>query len=173
MADGLVEEYTATYNSIKTYKGFYIGRYELTGTVDSPTVQKGQTVLTDENWYNLKKACSNVVSTEYAQSEMIYGNQWDEVMSWLVSTGAKTETEVNEDSSSWGNYDTESGGTGAKQVSGYSESWKANNIYDMAGNCYEFTQEVYSANYRIVRGRWLRPFRFEFSSFRTLLQQFS
>ena len=153
MADGMVEEYTATYNSIKKYKGFYIGRYELTGTVDSPTVQKGQTVLTDQNWYNLKKACSNIVSSEYAQSEMIYGNQWDEVMSWLISTGEKTEAEVNEDSISWGNYNTESGGTGAKQISGYSENWKANNIYDLAGNCDERTQEANSTNFRIIRGR--------------------
>ena len=154
-ANSLVEEYKATYNSIKKYKGFYIGRYELTGTVDNPTVQKGQEVLTADiagNWYYLKKACTNLVSSEYAQTTMVYGNQWDEVMSWLVSTGAKTDAEVNEDSSSWGNYNTASGGTGSKQVSGYSETWKANNIYDLAGNCWEWTQEAYSNNRRVGRG---------------------
>ena len=159
MAEGMVEEYTATYNSIKTYEGFYIGRYELTGTVDSPTVQKGRAVLTDQNWYNLKKACNNVVSTEYAQSEMIYGNQWDEVMSWLVSTRAKTNEEVNVDSGSWGNYSDSTGeaatDSGVKQVSGYSESWKANNIYDLSGNCWEWTQEG-DNDYRVNRGRFLR-----------------
>ena len=175
MADGLVEEYTATYNSIKKYKGFYIGRYELTGTVDSPTVQKGQEVLTNQNWYNLKKACSNVVSSEYAQSEMIYGNQWDEVMSWIVSTGEKTESEVNEDSSSWGNYNNSTGeattGSGTRRTSGYSESWKANNIYDLAGNCYEFTQEASGTDYRVLRGRSSLRFQFKSSSFRSPHQQ--
>ena len=159
MAEGLVEEYIKTYNSIKKYKGFYIGRYELTGTMASPTVQKRQTVLTGQNWSNLKKACNNVVSTEYAQSEMIYGNQWDEVMSWLVSTGEKTEEEINVDSSSWGNYSDSTGeavtGSGTKRVSGYNEAWKANNIYDLSGNCREITQEALSTNYRISRGRWI------------------
>ena len=93
MAEDMVEEYTATYNSIAKYDGFYIGRYELTGTVESPTVQKGEKVLVSQNWYNLKKACTNLVQAGEntgAQSEMIYGNQWDEVMDWLVDTGAKT-----------------------------------------------------------------------------------
>ena len=146
MADAFVEEYTATYNSIKKYKGFYIGRYEITGTVSEPTVQRDQTVLTNQNWYNLKKACSNIVSSSYAQSEMIYGNQWDEVMSWLVKTGGKTDSEVNSNSSSWGNY------SGTKRSSGYDEAWKANNIYDLAGNCSDWTQEADDTVYRVRRG---------------------
>ena len=150
MADAFVEEYTATYNSIKKYKGFYIGRYELTGTVEEPTVKKGQEVLTADiagNWYGLRKACSNIVRSKDAQSEMIYGNQWDEVMSWLVKTGGKTDSEVNSDSSSWGNYNSR-----IKRSSGYDEVWKANNIYDLAGNCYDWTQEVSNAGLRTYRG---------------------
>ena len=149
MADAFVEEYTATYNSIKKYKGFYIGRYEITGTVSEPTVQKGQEVLTADiagNWYYLKKACSNIVSSSNAQSEMIYGNQWDEVMSWLVKTGEKTDSEVNTDSSSWGNY------SGTPRSSGYDGAWKANNIYDLAGNCSDWTQEAHGTPGRVYRG---------------------
>ena len=156
MADAIVAEYKATYGSIEKYDGFYIGRYELTGTVDKPTVQKGQTVLTNQNWYNLKKACSNVVSTNYAQTTMIYGNQWDEVMDWLVDTGEKTDYEVNTNSASWGNYNNSTGnaatGAGTKRTAGYSEYWKANNIYDLAGNCFEWTQEAYYTVGRVSRG---------------------
>ena len=155
MADAMVAEYTATYNSIQKYKGFYIGRYELTGSVASPTVQKGQTVLASQNWYNLKKACSNVVSSSYAQSTMIYGNQWDEVMDWLVDTGMSSDL-VNKDSSSWGNYNNSSGAaatnSGSKRASGYNEAWQANNIYDLAGNCWEWTQEADRTNRRVSRG---------------------
>ena len=155
MADAMVAEYTATYNSIQKYKGFYIGRYELTGSVASPTVQKGQTVLASQNWYNLKKACSNVVSSSYAQSTMIYGNQWDEVMDWLVDTGMSSDL-VNVDSSSWGNYNNSSGAaatnSGSKRASGYNEAWQANNIYDLAGNCWEWTQEAIRTNLRVYRG---------------------
>ena len=160
MADAMVAEYTATYNSIQKYKGFYIGRYELTGSVDVPTVQKGQTVLTAYiagNWYYLKKACTNVVTGEEygAQSTMIYGNQWDEVMDWLVDTGMSSDL-VNVDSSSWGNYNNSSGAaatdSGEKQPSGTNEAWQANNIYDLAGNCWEWTQEAGSTNRRVGRG---------------------
>ena len=48
-------------DSVKKYHGFYIGRYELTGTLDNPTVREGKvlTDLQDEagNWYGLYKAC--------------------------------------------------------------------------------------------------------------------
>ena len=154
-AQNLVDEYSATYQSIQKYDGFYIGRYEITGSVDAPTVQKDGTVITSQNWYNLKKACTNIVSTEHAQSTMIYGNQWDEVMSWLIATGDKTESQVNENSADWGNYKNSTGeaatNSRSKQTAGKNESWKANNIYDLAGNCYEWTQEAHISNYRVCR----------------------
>ena len=168
-AQSLVDEYTATYESIAKYDGFYVGRYELTGTVESPTVQKGEDVLVNQNWYNLKKACTNLVQAGEnfgAQSEMIYGNQWDEVMEWLVDTGDKTADKINVDSSSWGNYsdyntknEYEEGepeyvveaGSGVLPA-GSSEYWKANNIYDLAGNAMDWTQEANNTRYRISRG---------------------
>ena len=156
MADAMVEEYNTTYQSIAKYDGFYIGRYEITGNVDNPTVQRGGTVINSQNWYNLKKACTNVVSTEYAQSTMVYGNQWDEVMAWLIATGDKTETQVNEKSEDWGNYKNSTGtaaiNSGGKQTAGKNEAWQANNIYDLAGNCSEWTQEAVTIYGRVVRG---------------------
>lgn len=155
MADSFVQEYKAMSDSIKKYKGFYIGRYELTGSVNSPTEKKGAS-LTNTNWYNLYKACQNVVRDETGnvKSTMIYGVQWDAVCSWLKQSGFDTDS----NSSSWGNYKDSSenaniDGAGSKQVTGYSEYWKAYNIYDLAGNCYEWTQEAYSTDRRVVR-RW-------------------
>ena len=120
-------------------------------------MQKGQTVLTIENWYNLKKACTNIISTSYAQSTMIYGNQWDEVMSWLKTTEfASDPSKVDSDSRSWGNYSNSTGtaanGSGEKRPAGYNEAWQANNIYDLAGNCTEKTQEANVINGRVDRG---------------------
>lgn len=131
MADALVAEYKAIYDSIIKYGGFYIGRYEITGTPEEPTVQKGKEAL-NGNWYNLKKACTEIVSTSYAQTTMVYGNQWDEVLDWIIETGEKTDSEVNIDSSSWGNYNSSTGdakaNSGEVRSTGYSEAWKANNI---------------------------------------------
>ena len=155
-ADILVANYEEAYKSIKEYGGFYIGRYELTGSVARPTVQKGKNVIVFQDWYNLYKACSNVVNTEFAKSAMIAGTQWDRVLEWIVDTGDKSSSEVYSDSSSWGNYYDSSGeaakGSGEKRKSGYNEAWKANNIYDLAGNCYEWTLEAQAVNDRIGRG---------------------
>ena len=95
---------------------------------------------------------------------MIWGCQWDVTMNWLISSGAKTSDEVNKDSSSWGNYEGTSvkaddgttvikaSETGAKLNTGKTTFTMANNIYDLAGNCYEWTQEADSTYRRDVRG---------------------
>ena len=168
-AQDMVNEYNATYESIAKYGGFYIGRYELTETDGKPTVKRSQSVLTAANenyttWYGLKKACSEVVTNnQYAQSEMIYGNQWDEVMDWLKQTefvGEADSNPVDEDSTSWGNYNNSSEdaaieGAGSPQNAGFSDYWSANNIYDLAGNYYEWTQEAYYTHGRVTRRRTL------------------
>ena len=159
-AELLVEEYNEVYESVKKYDGFYIGRYELTGDTTTPTVQRDKAVLTASTanrWYALKKASNDIVSTNEVQSIMIYGNMWDETMQWLIDTGAKTSDEINTSSSSWGNYSNSSGnadieGAGSKQNSGYSDYWCANNVYDLAGNCDDWTQEAYSTYDRVTRG---------------------
>ena len=86
-------------------------------------------------------------------------------MNWLISSGAKTSDEVNKNSSTWGNYsnyntaNNYTEGTagyeknaGSKQNTGSSENWKANNIYDLAGNVWERTQEAGDTGGRASRG---------------------
>ena len=141
MADSMVAEYKAMSESVKKYHGFYIGRYELTGTIDNPTEKAGE-VLTEENWYVLYKACQNVIKNNTdVKSTMIYGCQWDETMSWLSKNGYNTDT----DSSSWGNY------SGSPINTGSNQSNKSNEIYDLAANYFDYTQEANSINYRIGR----------------------
>ena len=174
MADSLVAEYKAMSDSIKKYKGFYIGRYELTGSVDSPTEKKGAS-LTSQDWYNLYKACQNVIKgKENVKSTMIYGVQWDAVCSWLK----QSEFDTDSNSSSWGNYSDSTGNayiegkSGLEQDTGFSEYWKANNIYDLAGNFREWTQEANSTRYRVNRRWFIQKFRFCRSSFTTLCSGF-
>ena len=144
MAESFVAEYKAMSDSIKKYKGFYIGRYELTANGE-----KTGASLTDQNWYNLYKACQNVVTgKENVKSTMIYGVQWDATMDWLKATKFQTDTsKVDEDSSSWGNYNS-----GSKIDTGSNSTYEANGIFDLAGNCWEWTQEARATNYRIIRG---------------------
>ena len=85
-------------------------------------------------------------------------------MNWLISSGAKTSNEVNTDSSSWGNYwhtsvkaddgttVIKASGTSAKLNTGKTTFTMANNIYDLAGNCFEWTQEASFTIRRADRG---------------------
>lgn len=154
-AQDMVNEYKEIHDSIEQYGGFYLGRYELTGEIGSPTVAKGETVITNQNWYNLKAACMKVVNNEgkkeseiIVKTTMIYGVQWDEVCNWLSTKGH----DVN-DSTEWGNCQENTlPGSGEKQVAGYDDHWTANNIYDFAGNCNEWTQEIFFTGCRVFRG---------------------
>ena len=171
MADSFVEEYERMYESIKKYRGFYIGRYELTGTVETPTVKAGAVLTANsaqaKNWYGLRKACREIIKNNAnVESTMIYGVEWDMTTEWLKSTKFAEEPEkVDEDSSSWGNYSNSSGaaaieGAGEPQNTGYSEVWSANHIYDLAGNYWDYTQEAGDTDGRVFRGRLLLLFRF-------------
>ncbi len=160
LAQLFVDEYKAMIESVSKYGGFYIGRYELS----EAGVQKDKATLTSTNWYNLYKKCTELKASDKVKTQMIWGCQWDVTMNWLISSGAKTSDEVNKDSSSWGNYEGTSvkaddgtteikaNGTSAKLNTGKTTFTMANNIYDLAGNCYEWTQEAYGTYRRDVRG---------------------
>ena len=158
MAESLVQDYSDMIESIAKYKGFYIGRYELsTKTENGVTVgieQKDKASETNTNWYELYKYSKNIAGSENMQTRMIWGCQWDVTCKWLK----EHNYDIN-NSSAWGNYsDSVSPANGGnyeqnnKKNTGSNENWKANNIYDLAGNCYEWTQEVYSTPSRAHRG---------------------
>ena len=160
MAEAFVADYNEMIASISKYGGFYIGRYELS----EAGVQKDKATLTNTNWYNLYKKCKELNASDKVETRMIWGCQWDVTMNWLISSGAKTSDEVNKDSSSWGNYkgtsvkaddgttEIKASGTSAKLNTGKTTFTMANNIYDLAGNCYEWTQEADDTYNRAGRG---------------------
>ena len=162
LAELFADEYKAMIESVSKYGGFYIGRYELS----EAGVQKDKATLTRTNWYNLYNACRNskLQASDKVKTQMIWGCQWDTTMNWLISSGAKTSDEVNKDSRSWGNYNNTSvkaddgtteikaSGTSAKLNTGKTTFTMANNIYDLAGNYREWTQEACRTFLRADRG---------------------
>jgi competence protein ComGC len=158
MAESLVQDYSDMIESIAKYKGFYIGRYELsTKTENGKTIgieQKDKASQTNTNWYELYKYSKNIAGSQNMQTRMIWGCQWDVTCKWL----AEHNYDIN-NSSAWGNYyDSVSPANGGnyeqnnKKNTGSNENWKANNIYDLAGNCREWTQEADSTFCRASRG---------------------
>lgn len=98
---------------------------------------------------NMYKDSDSVVST------LCYGVQWDAIMNFI------SDEEHNIDNSaSWGNYEDSIGeaavNSGTLQKCGSNESWKAKNIYDLAGNVWEWTMEAHSLDYRFERGGYYR-----------------
>ena len=161
LAQLFVDEYKEMIESIRKHGGFYIGRYELS----EAGMQKNQPTLINTNWYNLYNACrdTKLQASDKVKTGMIWGCQWDVTCNFIANKGDKKDIA---DSRTWGNYDNSEGNAkvivtenrtkikkyGSKQNTGYSEYWKANNIYDLAGNCYECTQEADGTNIRVGRG---------------------
>ena len=146
----------AEVEQITKYGGFYIGRYEAgvpgkTGTPSNskgkPTVQQGATVWININYANSNASAKSFINTDKVKSGLVTGTQWDTAMKWIENAGISVT-----DSTSWGNYkDDPVDGDNGKHTAGFKEEWKVKNIYDLAGNTWEWTGENYST-YRSYRG---------------------
>ena len=155
--------------SVNTYGGFYIARYEAgdgdaNGTPRSRSSSNSNTVVSKKgaivyNYIFQPDSITRAESMYAGKSKLISGAGWDRTLNWLIETKAKTENEVFVNSSSWGNYNNSTGN--AKTNSGYinmnyttgrNEAWKANNIYDLAGNVWDWTTEARSSDGRVNRG---------------------
>ena len=149
MAETMVREYEEMIASLEKYKGFYIGRYELTANGEKTGAT--QTCENGVNWYTLYANCKKWAKEgSKVKTRMIWGLQWDATCNWLANSDPRYSIT---DSSTWGNYSNNTAdGHGSPQNTGSSESWKANNIYDFAGNCWEFTQEADFTDDRAYRG---------------------
>ena len=160
----LEKEFNNMVASVEKYGGFYIGRYE-TGNInqDIPVIQKGNKNTYYETWYNMYKRCKNIRGENTnVVTGMIWGNQWDRTLMWLIETGSKTKAEIADDSTSWGNYKnstfeyvesngsktTKNEGSGTIIPTGSTEYTKANNIYDLAGHVNEWPMAAYSNDRR-------------------------
>ena len=147
--------------------GFYIARYEasyengnVVSKVSTSTRTSSSTTLTNGMLWNyitqteaLSKSNAMYSSSEFTSS-LLTGAAWDRTLSWLEETGAVNIFEIVGDSKTWGNYedDTFSGTTSLINTGSYNQT-KKNNIYDLAGNLWEWTTEAINTGAGIYRGR--------------------
>ena len=147
--------------SINKYKGFYVGRYETTinnGTIGS---QKGATVLTSVTtlkeginpnnskpyyyrWYGLYKAQKDLYgNNSNVFSSMITSKEWNTIMTFTGYEDAKRATST---------YTTKPDLSGSA-YKGTTDTYDlTKNIYDLAGNVWEWTLTANDAYYRVSRG---------------------
>jgi hypothetical protein len=145
--------------SVGRYGGFYMGRYEASrgedGLPASRRVTEGEPgrIWVQFSPQDIVGACEALYADNpTVQAFFPWGVNWDTTLQWLVDSGCKTLDDVSVDSTSWGNYgdDSFSEGAGSRETGVYEEA-SANNIYDLAGNNWEWTQERYGDDY-VMRG---------------------
>ncbi len=164
------------YESVKRNGGFYIGRYEAgKDSSGNVVVQKGADIY---NWVKWSKngQMSETSETEggavelsrnfdsannytSVTSTLIYGVQWDAVMKWIEeienqdATGTLTKYIQDSTGMGWHNYNYTNGNATHKiGVDLEGGKNKVKNIYDLAGNVWEWTMESYNTDGRVYRG---------------------
>ena len=147
----LQNEFNEMINSVKTYGGFYIGRYE-TGNLSQTkaVVQKNNTDIGGQTWYTMYKMCKTIKANDNVATSMLWGCQWDATMRWMQTSTKPEVANFPTNSEGKGNYKDTNGN--APIPTGSNNSYAVNNIYDMAGNVYDWTIEAYDTNYRVDRG---------------------
>jgi Tfp pilus assembly protein PilE len=140
-------------SQITKYGGFYIARFEA-GKESTATLvsKKLATVWSDINKTDSKLKAEAMYTTTQVKSGLVTGIQWDTVMKWIQNSGKSVV-----DSRAWGNHSDSIApanvGFGVKRATGYNEFWKANNIYDLAGNTFEWTNELaFTGTSAVTRG---------------------
>ena len=165
------------YASVEEHGGFYIGRYEAGKDSTNPekvVVKKGADVYNNIPWsangemqetngttggaVELARNFDTANGYTSVTSTLIYGVQWDAVMKWMENIpnpNVEGKTYI-QDSTGMGWYSNNySSGNATHQTGIDVDSSKnncVNNIYDLAGNVYEWTMESYNASLRVGRG---------------------
>ena len=148
------------------YGGFYIGRYEAgipegdtspSNKTGTPVSKKGATVWTNIDYTNSKASAESMISNEYVQTGLLTGTAWDTTCHFIEDSLSSINAKASlTDSRYYGNYRNSlapaNENSGIKRIAGFSENWKTKNIYDLAGNVFEWISETYSSDGFVSRG---------------------
>lgn len=124
-------------DQINKYKGFYIARYESGKLNDKLVIKKEMVVWNNINHAAAKTKSEELYKNENIKSGLVTGTMWDTTMKWIENSDINVAT----DSREWGNYVSSKEPTSIIQKTGSSNKFRAKNIYDLAGNTFEWTNE--------------------------------
>ena len=167
-------EFNKMRESVLKYKGFYVARYEAsrdTINSDKPVAKQGKTVWNNITWGSSMTEIGTEGAVEKAKnmytdykiygvySTLIYGIQWDAIMSWIEpkykNEDIKDQLYENNsfvaNSENMGNY-YDNDTTNDPRLTGSDIKYKIKNIYDLGGNVSEWTMEAKDNNQRVARG---------------------
>ena len=147
------DDYDNMIKSVIKYKGFYVGRYEMslgganeidvgTGMAQSKKGVKslGSWEGIASSWYDLYKLARTYKTEENSVvSGMIWGSQWDAMLNWMQKTGKDVTSKTGYNNNKEG-------------ISGSVEEDNINEVYDLKGCYLEWAQESYMSGSRVKRG---------------------
>ena len=143
---------------VEENKGFWVGRYETSKmNAEQISVIKGtKDGINNVNWYNIyakQKKYSSQKSLGTMQSSMIWGSQWEQIMIWMKEEeNEKKNSYYVTNSLGMGNYGTNDDTQNGLANTGF---YEVKNVFDLAGNVYDWTLEANNNNYRAGRRRQL------------------
>ena len=124
---------------------FIAGRYETGDLVETKSVAvKNNIDIGNKNWYVQYQKNRTIAEGTSVTSSMIWGCQWDATMKWFLKDSDTAGYVTN--ATGKGNY------TGTIEKTGSNEEYRVKNIYDMAGNVYDWTIEASNNIARTYRG---------------------
>jgi hypothetical protein len=162
-------------SDVKKYGGFYIARYEAgipkgdttpSNKTGIPVSKKGAKVWSNIDYINAKASAEGMISNDYVQTGLLTGRTWDAICHWIENDILQLgENSSLKNSTLYGNYKNSTfkyinssntqvekpSGSGIKILTGSAEHTKTKNIYDLAGNVWEWTNEV-SNSFCVFRG---------------------
>jgi formylglycine-generating enzyme required for sulfatase activity len=155
-SDGFNEEMNCElrkqWESVKKYGGFYISRYNISRINGEAKSVKGAMPWTNINWYDAMEAAKAFGDGVSVKSHLPFGAEYDSVLEWFMKSGKRTQKDVADNSTQWGNFFNSRNATKGVAETGMREAWSTNRIYDFAGNVEEWTQERYKSSYPVLRG---------------------
>ncbi len=137
-------------DSIRNYGGFYIARFEAgKGEEDKLVSKKDELVWTGVTWEKARDLSLNMYKeNDFFQTDLVNSYAWDTICTWLRNCGINID-----DSTEIGNYQNNVDNQKKIVATGSNEKWKTNNIYDMAGNAWEYTTEECGEHEKYHMGR--------------------
>ena len=174
----LQSEFNEMVNKVSNNKGFWVGRYETSNMTSNNTKDKNNKIKVVRgatsgvsgnsiNWYRMyaqQKAYRNLTEiSSITTSSMIWGSQWDQIMIWMKDVPSEyTDTEYTgkyyiTNSVGMGNFGTISGiddgwSSSSPAPTGFQDIYKVKNVFDLAGNIYEWTLEANDNSFRTFQG---------------------
>ena len=153
------EDYNTMVKQVKKYNGFYIGRYE--AGVDSTKLRTGYTEaqkvvskkgvapynyvpwgkgMSDTSEVTGRSGAVQLAKKMYSTSDSVistitFGSQWDAMCRYIGDSGRTTPAKQ----------------AVKVELTGSVEGDKSKNIYDLAGNCSEWTMEAIDTDKRALR----------------------